>query len=72
MKAESCDNVNAAMERAVKQAKKEDVLVICGSLSFMEEMDDSLWQDLPAAENAENEQTASGADNEERTDNSGN
>ncbi|OUQ70215.1 hypothetical protein B5E53_00930 [Eubacterium sp. An11] len=72
VKAESCDNVNAAMERAVKQAKKEDVLVICGSLSFMEEMDDSLWQDLPAAENAENEQTASGADNEERTDNSGN
>lgn len=46
VRAESCNSVNEAIDRAVKRAGKEDVLVICGSLSFMEEMDDSLWQDF--------------------------
>lgn len=45
VKAECCVSVNEALRKAVRQAEKEDVLVVCGSLSFMEEMDNSIWQD---------------------------
>lgn len=45
VRAESCAGVNEALCRAMEQAENENVLVVCGSLSFMEEMDDSIWQD---------------------------
>lgn len=35
-------DVNAAVFRALDTAKPDDVLVACGSLSFMEEMEDIL------------------------------
>ena len=35
-------DVNAAVFRALDTAKPDDVLVSCGSLSFMEEMEDIL------------------------------
>ena len=44
VRAESCAGVNEALRRAVGQAVQEDVLVVCGSLSFMEEMEDTSWK----------------------------
>lgn len=37
--AEICENVNEAVKKALSKSGKEDVLVACGSLSFMEEME---------------------------------
>ena len=34
-----CENVGEAMKRAVQDVAREDVLVACGSLSFMEDME---------------------------------
>lgn len=45
VRAESFGDVNEALRRALLEAEDEDVLVVCGSLSFMEEMDESIWKD---------------------------
>ncbi len=42
--AENCANVNEAMEKALDQAEKEEVIVVCGSLSFMEDMEVEIWK----------------------------
>lgn len=39
-----CQDVNEAIRRGREKAEQEDVIVICGSLSFMEEMEDTLWK----------------------------
>ena len=36
--------VNEALARALLLAKPEDVIVVCGSLSFMEDMDAAIWK----------------------------
>lgn len=42
--AECCRSVNEAVRRGKERAGKDDVVVICGSLSFIEEMEDTLWK----------------------------
>lgn len=37
--AENCEGVNEAVRKALARAKREDVIVICGSLSFMKDME---------------------------------
>lgn len=44
VKAENCANVNEAMKKALDHAEKEEVLVVCGSLSFMEDMEVEIWK----------------------------
>lgn len=39
-----CQDVNEAIRRGREKAEQEDVIVICGSLSFMEEMEDTSWK----------------------------
>ncbi len=39
-----CPGVNEAVRMAREHCKKDDVLVLCGSLSFMEEMDENEWK----------------------------
>ena len=39
-----CPGVNEAIRMAREHCKKDDVLVLCGSLSFMEEMDENEWK----------------------------
>ena len=36
--------VNEALARTLLLAKSEDVIVVCGSLSFMEDMDAAIWK----------------------------
>ncbi len=40
---EAAADVNEALRRALAMAGREDVLVVCGSLSFMEEMEETIW-----------------------------
>lgn len=42
--AQCCRDVNEALRRGRERAAKEDVIVLCGSLSFIEEMEDTLWK----------------------------
>ncbi|MCD8020569.1 MAG: bifunctional folylpolyglutamate synthase/dihydrofolate synthase [Clostridiales bacterium] len=45
---ECCRNVNEALRKALRDAqqdaRQDDVLVVCGSLSFMEEMEEAIWK----------------------------
>ncbi|MDO5145971.1 MAG: folylpolyglutamate synthase/dihydrofolate synthase family protein [Eubacteriales bacterium] len=39
-----CKDVNEALRLALEEAGPEDVLAVCGSLSFMEAMEDTTWK----------------------------
>ena len=36
--------VNEAVKKARETCHKEDVMILCGSLSFMEEMNENVWK----------------------------
>ena len=44
MDARVFSGVNEALARALLAAGPEDVIVVCGSLSFMENMDAAIWK----------------------------